>query len=484
LRAGETTRARAAEAERTKNVQAAQQQGFADWQLDAKGKPVRGLVNNNPGNIRPSNQYTWQGQVGVDKGPKEAAGFVQFATPEAGIRAMTLNLLSYEQQGINTVQGIINRWAPASDNNKTGSYISQVANALGVKPTDTLNLQDPTTMRRLVTSIIQVENGKQPYNQNIIDTGIALGFNKDSPIVTASSANAPKLPSGSAAVNQAVTTGTPQQVANAAANAVPTPPAPSKDGVMYGPAQVDASMSNPQIQQILTTRSALQRQVALFNQYGMGDKAWEAVAKIQAIDLGLYKNQADLGVYEGATTGNFSRAMSVLSTFTGQPHQVLRRPDGKFDLYVNGKVSKAALDGNQVELLVKTQVDSEYRQQLAKLQVERGMEEFKSGLRIKEKTSELVLKAAADIQKAIVEGNTKLAEEKIKLSGFKLIGSGAGDGKVYYGNGLGDVFMIDGQTKTVTINGTPVEVGTQAQRVSGVDRSIWSTVNAPQTEVR
>jgi hypothetical protein len=216
----------------------------------------------------------------------------------------------------------------------------------------------------------------------------------------------------------------------------------------------------------------------------MGDKAWEAVSKIQAIDLGLYKNQADLGVYEGATTGNFSRAMSVLSTFTGSPHQVLRRPDGKFDLYVNGKVTKAALDGTQVEQLVRTQVDSEYRQQLAKLQVERGMEEFKSGLRIKEKTSELVLKAAADIQKAIVEGNTKLAEEKIKLSGFKLIGSGAGDGKVYYGNGLGDVFMIDGQTKTVTINGTPVEVGTQAQRVSGVDRSIWSTVNAPQTEVR
>jgi hypothetical protein len=74
--------------------------------------------------------------------------------------------------------------------------------------------------------------------------------------------------------------------------------------------------------------------------------------------------------------------------------------------------------------------------------------------------------------------------KKLKLAGFKLIGSGAGDGKAYYSNGLGDVFMIDGQNKTATINGATVDLGVNAQRVSGVDRSIWSTVNAPQQEVR
>jgi hypothetical protein len=492
LKTGEATRTRAAEAERTRNVQAATQQGLADWQLDSKGKPVRGLANNNPGNIRPSTQYTWQGQVGIDKGPKEAAGFVQFSSPEAGIRAMTLNLLSYNQQGINTVQGIISRWAPESDRNATGTYIRDVAQSLGVKPTDVINIQDPAVMKQLVTAIIQKENGKQPYDIRTIDNGIALGFNKDTPL-TAIATNVPPVrqPGGATtasappavAVNNAVQTGTPTQVATAASNAVPVP-TPSKDGTMYGPSQVDASAANPQIQQILTTRSALQRQVALFNQYGMGDKAWEAVSKIQAIDLGLYKNQADLGVYEGATTGNFSRAMSVLSTFTGQPHQVMRRPDGKFDLYVNGKVTKAALDGTQVELLVKTQVDSEYRQQLAKLQVERGTEEFKSNLRIREESSKQVLQTAREIQLKVIDGKTELAKKQLENAGFKLVGSGAGDGKAYYANGLGDVFVIDNQSKTVTINGTPVEVGVQAQRVAGVDRSIWSTVNPPAQEVR
>ena len=452
---------------------------MVDWQLDAKGKPVRGLVNNNPGNIRPDKAYTWQGSTG------EAGGFVQFSSPEAGIRALTLNLLSYDQQGINTVQGIINRWAPPSEN-KTGSYVNQVAQDLGVKPTDQLNVKDANVMRQLVGSIIKFENGKNPYDARTIDTGIALGFNRESPVVTASSGKAPALPTATQTVTQAVNTGTAKDVATAASTVVPVQFA--KDGVMYGPTQLDASARNPQIQQLLTTRSMLQKQVALYNQYGMGDKAIEAASKIQAIDLGMYKNQADIGIYEGATTGNFSRAMSVLSTFTGAPHQVLRRNDGKFDLYINGKTAKAGLDGAQVEQLVRTQVDSDYRKQLAQLQVERGTKEFESNLKIREETSKQVatqtLQTAREIQLEIIKGNTKLAEEKLKLAGFKAVGTGASDGKITYSNGLGDLFVVDTQSKTATINGTTVDLGVTAQRVSGVDRSIWSSVNAPQQEVR
>jgi hypothetical protein len=253
---------------------------------------------------------------------------------------------------------------------------------------------------------------------------------------------------------------------------------------MYGPTQLDASARNPQIQQILTTRAALQKQVALFNQYGMGDKAWEAVSKIQALDLGLYKNQADIGVYEGATTGNYSRAMSVLSTFTGSPHQVMRRPDGNFDLYINGKVAKAGLEGPQVEQLVRTQVDSAYRQQLAAFQIKKAEKRFETDEDIRKETSKQVVQTAREIQLELIKGNNKLAEEKLKLAGFTLTPSGSGDGKAYYRNGLGDLFVVDPQTKTATINGTTVDLGVTAQRVSGVDRSIWSIVNAPQQQAR
>lgn len=490
LKTGEATRARTAAAERTQNVQAAEQQGLADWQLDAKGKPIRGLANNNPGNIRPSNQYTWQGQVGIDKGPKEAAGFIQFSSPEAGIRAMTLNLLSYNEQGINTVQGIINRWSPASDQpgKSNANYVRAVATALGVKPTDTINLADPAVMQRLVPAMIQFENGKQPYDQRVLTNGIALGFNKDTPLTAVAANNPPRMPASPPAgggtptvsLTQAVQSGTPTQVAEAAANAVK----PAEGGTMYGSATLDPTIRNPLIQQTLQQRAILQRQVNLFNQYGMGDKAIEAAAKIQALDLGLYKNQADLGVYEGATTGNYSRALSVLSTFTGAPHQVLRRPDGKFDLYINGKVEKAGLEGPQVEMLIRTQVDSSYRQQLAAFQMKKAEKTFETNEAIRQEASKQVLQSAREIQLKVIEGQTKQAEKMIEQMGFKMIGSNAADGKIFYGNGLGDVFVIDGANKQVTINGTPVDVGPQGQRVAGVDRSIWSIVNPPQQQVR
>jgi hypothetical protein len=180
--------------------------------------------------------------------------------------------------------------------------------------------------------------------------------------------------------------------------------------------------------------------------------------------------------------------MSVLSTFTGSPHQVLRRPDGRYDLYVNGKVTRPGLEGTQVELLVRTQVDSEYRKQLAALQSERAQEEFKSNLRMREETNKAVstqtLQTAREVQLEIIKGNVQLAGKKLELAGFKMVGSGAGDGKVYYANGLGDMFVVDGANKQVTVNGQQLEVGPQAQRVSGVDRSIWSTVNPPQQAAR
>jgi len=281
-------------------------------------------------------------------------------------------------------------------------------------------------------------------------------------------------------VASAVQSGTPQQVADAASKVVPVEPA--KGGTMYGSATIDPSARNPLIQQALQQRAILQKQVALFNQYGMGDKAIEAATKIQALDLGLYKNQADLGMYEGATTGNYSRALSVLSAFTNAPHQVLQRQDGNFDLYINGKVAKVGLSGPQIEMLVRTQVDASYNQQLAALQAKQAEKRFETDEDIRKETSKQVLQAAREVQLKLIEGDVEMAKEKLKASGFKLVGSGAGDGKAYYANGLGDIFIVDGTTKQVTINGTTVDTGPQAQRVSGVDRSIWSIVNVPQAQ--
>jgi hypothetical protein len=195
---GEQLAAQQAAAQRDANVQSAEQQGILSWQLDTKGQPIRGLVNNNPGNIRPDTRYQWEGAVGVDKGEKERAGFVRFATPEAGIRALTINLMSYDAQGINTPRAIINRWAPPSDQpgNSNTNYITAVAKAMGVKPTDTLNVKDPATMQRLVTAIIEFENGKQPYAPDVLMAGITAGLNRQSLAAPGAAPAAPAAPGG------------------------------------------------------------------------------------------------------------------------------------------------------------------------------------------------------------------------------------------------------------------------------------------------
>lgn len=125
----------------------------------------RGLRNNNPGNIRHGDN--WQGIAqGNDK------SFVTFKSPEYGIRAMAKILLNYERKyGLNTVAGLINRWAPPVENNTT-SYVNAVAAKLGVSPNQEIKVNN--YLKPLMKAIIHHENGLQPYSDALIDDGLAL----------------------------------------------------------------------------------------------------------------------------------------------------------------------------------------------------------------------------------------------------------------------------------------------------------------------
>lgn len=127
----------------------------------------RGIRNNNPGNIRKSD-VPFAGKVDGKDG-----AFESFATPRDGIHALAVNLLSYQKNhGLNTVEDIIGRWAPPSENN-TKSYAKRVATELGVKPGDQLNLSNEDTLSKLTQAIIRHENGKQPYPKKLISDVVA-----------------------------------------------------------------------------------------------------------------------------------------------------------------------------------------------------------------------------------------------------------------------------------------------------------------------
>jgi hypothetical protein len=114
--------------------------------------------NNNPGNLRYDGHSQWQGMTGVD--PR---GFVVFDTPANGQRALSIDIANQQKlHGINTVAGLINKFAPSSDNNDPHSYAQTVARSLGVGVNDPIDLTNPNVQATLSRAIGGVEAGGTP----------------------------------------------------------------------------------------------------------------------------------------------------------------------------------------------------------------------------------------------------------------------------------------------------------------------------------
>jgi hypothetical protein len=116
----------------------------------------RGLRNNNPLNIE-AGRFT-QSQPGF---AGSDGRFAKFASADDGIGAASKLLDTYSNKyGLNTVQGIVGRWAPAGDGNNVSAYAASVAKDLGVDPAQPLDMSNPTVKQALIMSMGKVENGR------------------------------------------------------------------------------------------------------------------------------------------------------------------------------------------------------------------------------------------------------------------------------------------------------------------------------------
>ncbi|WP_230479588.1 lytic transglycosylase [Izhakiella capsodis] len=133
------------------------------------GAPApRGIRNNNPGNLN------FVGQKGAEI-EKTGGRFARFQTPFDGLRAMSRQLTLYAGRGINTIEKIINKWAPGNENN-TGAYIKAISQQLGIAPDALLNLHNPKIMSSLMDGIVQHENGRNPYSSELISRAAVAGM--------------------------------------------------------------------------------------------------------------------------------------------------------------------------------------------------------------------------------------------------------------------------------------------------------------------
>lgn len=136
---------------------------------------TRGERNFNPGNLRlVKGDPPFKGQAPVQT---DDAGFIQFADTDGisaviwGIRGIIRCLNSYARAGINTLQGVANRWAPPNENN-SAAYTAFLCEQCNLKPKQSTSLL--AIRNQVAKAIILMENGEQPYTDAQIAQAIEL----------------------------------------------------------------------------------------------------------------------------------------------------------------------------------------------------------------------------------------------------------------------------------------------------------------------
>ena len=115
---------------------------------------TRGLRNNNPLNIRLSAENKWVGKVL----PNTDGTFEQFRSLRYGIRAAALLLGKYYYHyRLNTINGIVARWAPMSENH-TDRYARAVCCMTGIGGNEPLK---PSQLTDVLYAMARVECGAE-----------------------------------------------------------------------------------------------------------------------------------------------------------------------------------------------------------------------------------------------------------------------------------------------------------------------------------
>ena len=130
---------------------------------------TRGLINNNPLNLRYNASIKWDGQTG-----KDANGFAQFISMAKGLRAGVMTIRNKQKlHGLKTIREIITQFAPPSEND-TEAYIKLVTRENNIKDNQIIDLvNNDGLLAGIVRSMIKMEQGINPISNEMVNTAIA-----------------------------------------------------------------------------------------------------------------------------------------------------------------------------------------------------------------------------------------------------------------------------------------------------------------------
>lgn len=124
-------------------------------------RPVR---NCNPGDLEAGDH--WQGLLAPElmTDVQRHERFAVFSAPHYGFRALVVLLRNYKLlYGCDTVRKIVHRFAPPNEN-PTTAYAESVADDVGVRPDDKIDVSNPNTMFKLAKAMTKFETGSwEPY---------------------------------------------------------------------------------------------------------------------------------------------------------------------------------------------------------------------------------------------------------------------------------------------------------------------------------
>ncbi len=121
----------------------------------------RGIRLSNPLNIE-NNGIAWKGLAASQ--PDER--FYNFKSPEWSFRAAYRIMQTYKNKyGLNTIAGIVTRWAPPHEN-QTRDYIANVSGWSGIGADEVINTNEEYA--RIIGAMTRMENGVNPYNTYFI----------------------------------------------------------------------------------------------------------------------------------------------------------------------------------------------------------------------------------------------------------------------------------------------------------------------------
>lgn len=167
------------------------------------------------------------------------------------------------------------------------------------------------------------------------------------------------------------------------------------------------------------------------------------------------------GLRELAVANDPRRLAGVLSTYMGTPVGIQPRPDGNYNYFLNGKKVQDNVSPAQLAGMALKEFSPEARAASAKSAA------LENELALKRKYGDAAVNAMRDIQKAMVEGEYKLAEERAKQAQGKLTVDTA-KGIAYFQQG-NRVLVISPDGKVEEIGGVKVETGPTARQVAGLN---------------